>query len=338
MAKFEWSGITDVTAPWLVALSFLASACGAPEGNIRKDSLGNNPNLIDSRRATEVALGLQAVNGGLQFAAPTTGDFVIQISGCSSGYNPTVTSTTDTPRSSVALYTGDANCIAGLQSFTWSGVAYNKNGGGTLTSGSSLFSNGTKQLYVTVGTQLSTTISSTSKANFLISEVKIGDDYAVSGYSSSSPLSVSTIEAPEVIIPANGITLAAINATTGVATFNVHAQCINTNSPGPSSCRTPGGEDQLFSNMKAKLITDTFGGVINFSNASASMSTGATAVADPVNLKTTAPITTEGFMLSLSGAGQLYANKNMILIIEYTDPTSSAKSYRYFNVDIGDPQ
>ena len=336
MSAFKKKLSPQTSTAWLAGLGLLASACGALEVDSEKGD--SDEATIDPRRSSEVALGVQADEGALQLAAPTTSDFVIQITGCASGYTTTVTSTAASPKGSVPLYTGDGNCIAGLQSFTWSGVAYTKSGGGTLTTGSSLFVNGANQLYVTVGTQLTATISGASKATFLISEVKSGSDYTISGYSSSAPLTVSAIEAPEIEIPANGITLTSINATTGVATFTVNVQCKNILSAGPSSCQTPGGEDQLFSNMKAKLITDTFSGVLNFSDANTAMATGSTAVASPANLKATSPITTEGFMLSLSGAGQLYTNKNMILIVEYTDPTSSAKSYRYFNVDIGDPQ
>jgi hypothetical protein len=148
---------------------------------------------------------------------------------------------------------------------------------------------------------------------------------------------VSILEAPEVEIPANGVTLSSIHATTGVATFAVNVQCKNILSPDATTCQTPTGDNQAFTAMKAKLVTDTFGGDLDYSEASGAMASGATSVTAP-NLSVAAPITKEGFLVSLSGAGQLYTNKNMILIVEYTDSVSSAKSYRYFNVDIGDPQ
>lgn len=296
-----------------------------------------DPSLTPSR-ASNVGLGLRSADGGFNLAAPSTDDYIIQITACSSGYSTTVASTTASPKSSVPLYTGDGGCLAGLQQFEWLGTTYTKSGGGTLTSGSALFvDGGSAELFVTVGTQLDATISATSEAIFLISEVSGGTDYAISGYSDSAGLTVSLVEAPEVQIPANGITLASINSGSGVATFAVSVQCINMLSPGATMCQTPGASDQLFTDMKAKLVADSYGGTLSYSDASAAMAAGTTSVTAP-NLSVAAPITTEGFTISLAGPGQLYTNKNMILIIEYTDTGSGGKSYRYFNVDIGDPQ
>jgi hypothetical protein len=292
----------------------------------------------DPAKTTNVGIGVQSESSLFQLAAPTTDDFVIQITACASGYTTTVTSTTGSPESDVPLYTGDGNCVAGLQSFTWSGVNYVKTGGGTLTTGGSLFDDGgTNELYVRLGTQLDATIAPGSEAIFLISEVEGGADYNISGYSTSAGLTVTAIEAPELEIPANGITLSSINATTGVATFAIRVQCINTLSPGATTCQTAGGEDQAFTNMRAKLVTDAYAGVLAYTDASSIMASGTTAITAP-DLSTSSPITTEGFSLSLNGAGQLYSNRNMLLVIEYTDPVSSGTSYRYFNVDIGDPQ
>ncbi len=292
----------------------------------------------DPSRSTNVSLNLQSTSSGFALSAATTSDFVIQLTSCSSGYTTTVTSTTASPVTDVALYTGDGGCLAELQQFDWSGVTYTKQGGGNLASGSALFTDGaSNELYVSVGTQLDATIVSTSEAVFLISEVLAGSDYTVSGYSESADLTVTLLEAPEVEIPATGVTLNSIHATTGVATFDVHVQCVNTNSPDATTCQTPGGADQAFTNMKAKIITDVTSGTLTYSQADAAMAAGATSILAG-DLSTAAPITTEGFTVQLAGEGQLYANRNMLLIIEYTDPGLSAKSYRYFNVDIGDPQ
>lgn len=320
----------------ILGLSLLA-ACGG-ESLVKSPGSEKSNGGVDRTKTTDVRLGIQEDTGGFSLAAPTTSDFIIAITACSSGYTTSVTSTTGAPKSSVPLYTGDGGCIAGLQEFTWTSKVYTKAGGGTLTSGASLFQEvGGDQLYVQVGTALSATIAPGSQAVFLVSEVKAGSDYAISGYSTSAGLTVSAIEAPDLEIPANGITLSSINASTGVATFSVNVQCANILSPDATSCQTPGGENQLFTSMKAKIVTDTYTGVLDFTSANTIMGSGTTAVTAP-DLSTASPITKEGFVLSLTGEGQLYGNKNMLLVIEYTDPVSSGKSYRYFNVDIGDPQ
>jgi hypothetical protein len=315
-------------------LGLLAASCGS-ELLGDKDSKKKSG---DDRKTTDIQIGVRQDSSGFSLAAPTTSDFIIPITACSSGYTTTVTSTTGAPLASVPLYTGDGGCVAGLQQFTWETKVYTKSGGGTLTTGASMFQEvGGDELYVQVGTSLAATIAPGSQAIFLISEVKAGSDFAISGYSTSAGLSVSAIEAPELEIPATGISLASIHATTGVATFSVNVQCANILSPDATTCQTPGAENQLFSAMSAKIVTDTYGGVLDYTDANTIMSSGTTAVTAPA-LSTSAPITKEGFVLSLVGGGQLYSNKDMLLVIQFTDPVSSAKSFRYFNVDIGDPQ
>jgi hypothetical protein len=316
----------------------LASACGGFGGEKKKKGGGSNPQGIDTTQTTEVRLGLRQDSSLLSLAAPASDDFVIQITGCSSTYTTTVTSTTADPEPLVALYTGDGNCVAGLESFDWDGVSYVRAGGGTLTSGGSFFNDGgANELYVQVDTSLPGTIGPGAEAIFAISEVKAGSDYAISGYSTSAGLTVSAIEAPELQIPAGGITLTGIDPVSGIATFDVHAQCANTLSPDATTCQTPGEDNQLFTGMRAKLVTDIYAGVIDYSDAEAIMAAGTTDVTGP-DLSVAAPITTEGFVLSLSGAGALFTNKNMLLVIEYTSVAPAGKSYRFFNVDIGDPQ
>jgi hypothetical protein len=316
----------------IFTLGLLAASCGSEllgEKDIKK---------MDPAKTVDVTLGVREDRSGFSLAAPTTSDFIIAITACSSGYTTSVTSTAGSPKTSVPLYTGDGGCIAGLQQFTWATKVYTKAGGGSLTSGASLFQeSGGGQLYVQVGTALAATIAPGVQATFLISEVKAGSDYAISGYSSSAGLTVSAIESPQLEIPSNGIVLASINASTGVASFTVNVQCQNILSPDATTCQTPGAENQLFTNMRAKIVTDTYSGVVDYTAANTIMSAGSTAVTAPA-LSTAAPITKEGFVLSLAGAGQLYANKNMLLVIQYTDPASGGKSFRYFNLDVGDPQ
>jgi hypothetical protein len=309
----------------------LAAACGAlgsdPE-NEPKLQEGSRPKP-DPSRTTPVSIALQSASGGFQLTQPTSDQYIVHISNCASGYTTTVTSTAAEPITSVPLYTGDGGCDAELEEFAWDGITYTKSGGGTLVSGSALFTDGgTNNLYVTVATALDATIGPSSEALFVISESKAGEDYAISGYSTSAPLTITAVEAPELEIPAGGITLASIDADTGIATFTVNLQCRNILSPS----------DQLFSNMKVKLAKDTYAGKLDYAAASTVMASATTSVIDPDNLSTAAPITTEGFVVSLDGPGQLYFNKNMLLVVEYSEPGTSFKSFRYFNVDIGDPE
>lgn len=99
-------------------------------------------------------------------------------------------------------------------------------------------------------------------------------------------------------------------------------------------CPSAGNDNHKIVNMKAKLITDTYTGTIDYSDAVTIMTAGTTTLANADKVGGQ-----ERFKVSVTGQGALYSNKNMLLVLSYEDPSSPSlgTSYKYFNVDIGDP-
>jgi hypothetical protein len=270
----------------------------------------------------------------LSLVSNFSSDFVIAITGCSSGYTTTVTSTTAVPVTAVSLYAFDTDCVAGLVNFVYNTKTYTKQGGGSLTTGTSLFSEtGGGLLNVTVGTNLPSPLSSGAQVKFVVEEIKLGADYAVTGYSVSEALEIAGVEAPNLKMQAAALT--AIASGTGFPSFDLSLECNLATQSASSICPTPGGDLQTMTSMKAKLIVDTYSGVITIAEAQTIMASGTTSVAAGNLLGTIGA--NGGFKLNLTqSTGPLFTNKNMLLVVSFTD-AGGAVSYRYFNIDIGSP-
>jgi hypothetical protein len=318
----------------LVAAAAAATSCGKPASS----------ETVDASEMISVPIGvlLQSASltgdEGFNLAVPTTSDFVIKITGCTSGFEYTATSTAGTPVNSVKLYRGDRNCVAGLESYTWQAVAYTKSGGGTLTAASALFVGaGSKEMQATVYVALSTPIDATSKASFVVAEVIKGTDHTVpvANYSEPSDLIVEGIEAPNFTI--YEMQLVSID-NSGNPNFTVKLECGVARSG--DNCPTALGNAQAMTSMKVALVYDdplvyTTANTLTYSQAQAIVTAGATTITAGMvgDFNVRGGATVSGVI----GQGPIDDHRNMFLVVEFTEAANNGKSYRYFNVDLANP-
>jgi len=310
-----------VAATACLAATLFISACG-------KNGSDSNASGYE---VIEIPLGVDydATQSFMAGAAIT--DWTIAVSGCKSGYTTSVTSTSAAPKTAVGLYKFDQSCVAGLEKFTYGTSVFTKQGGGTLSGvagTSATFESGTKVLKVSISTQLDSPLSASSKAAFSFFEITKGTDSLPPGtkYSQGQGLSISGVEAPNFEI--SDIELTAIAAADGAPTFNVKLECNNAIASG--ACSSASGDAQPMASMDVKIVDDTFGGAPTFADAETLFTTaGITPTVDGT-------IGTNGGMSAiLLGSGPLYSHRNTIVFIRYA--VTGGASYRYFNMDIGEP-
>ena len=340
----------------LALLSLTVSACGLVNKQDLNDaeSQSNNSNNKNTKSEEKVAINVALIEeggqanlyGGEYYSLVGSSGFVFDISTCKSGYTATgITSIASTK--AITLYKYDISCQADLTSFTFGGATYNKQGGGNLagiagTTG--LFvnaSDATDLVMVRAHTVLPSPLSDGQTATYVFQQIKKGSDHNIANYTHSGNLEVLGVESPNVTI--NNVSLTAIDGTSGAsagaATFDVTFQCGTTMTQPAANwiCPSLSSDSHSITDMTAKLITDSYGGTITYANAASIMSAGATKVAVTNGMKVggqnrfTVPLT--------QATGPLYTNKNMILVIQYVEPStpSLGTSYVYFNVDIGNP-
>ena len=319
----------------ICSIAFLfATSCGKSDSN---KPWGNSKNNTPEPQWVQAQLSVDsgASNSALNLVSNAAQDFVVVITSCASGHTATVTSTSATPVSSVPLYQTDTDCVAELESLTVAGSIYTKDGGGRLTTGAALFkSAGAQDIYVSVSQNLPSPLTSGAVARFNYVQSATGADYLANNVSVSAGLEVGGVDAPFLKIPTSGVTLKAISNGTGIPSFEFLMECRVPTTTGNTICPSATGTAQLMTGMKVKLVQDTFSNVLSYADAQTIMASGSSTVIAG-DLSTTP--TNGGFKLTLSGPGRLTSFKNLILVTEYKDTASGASSYRYFNLDIGNP-
>jgi len=263
-------------------------------------------------------------------------DFVVEITACSSGFTYTVTSTTAAKVGTVNLYKGDTDCLAGLSSFSWDGVAYTKSGGGTLTTGSAIFQNAgnTKQMQATVYIALDIdAIDAASKAHFVIGEIIKGSNYEVPVASYSEPTDIlgTLLEAPNLTIV--GATLVSVATGTGVPTFTIAFKCAG--AVVGNTCATPVGVAQDMTQMSVSLVWDnpaTYNGSLTYTQAETIVTAAKTNII--VGMLGAVTGGSGATVTGVVGEGPLDDKRNMLVVVRYFDTTTSGSSYRYFNMDL----
>lgn len=334
----------------LALLSLTVSACGLVNKQDLNDaeSQSNNSNNKNTKSEEKVAINVALIEeggqanlyGGEYYSLVGSSGFVFDISTCKSGYTATgITSIASTK--AITLYKYDISCQADLTSFTFGGATYNKQGGGNLagiagTTG--LFvnaSDATDLVMVRAHTVLPSPLSDGQTATYVFQQIKKGSDHNIANYTHSGNLEVLGVESANVTI--NNVSLTAIDGTSGAATFDVTFQCGTTMTQPAANwiCASFSNDSHAIINMSAKLVSDSYGGTITYATAGTIMTAGATAVTNGMKVggqnRFTVPLT--------QATGPLYTNKNMILVIQYVEPStpSLGTSYVYFNVDIGNP-
>lgn len=325
----NWNPLARVAIPLLALLTGLVS-CGKQQSSAKSGAQLLPVSLVATFQPKASLVGDSQFN----LATNDLYDFVVKIASCSSGFTYTVTSTTAAKVGTVNLYRGDTDCTAGLESFTWDGVAYTKQGGGTLTTGTAIFQNAgnTKQMQAAVYVALETTgILASSKAHFVMGEIIMGGGYTVpvANYSEPTDVLANTIEAANFTISSAFLT--AVTTGTGAPVFTINFACATVVG---NTCATPTGVAQDMRNMKVAIVWDnpgTYNGSLTFTQCETIFGGSSTAI--------TAQMVTDSAgagaaVTGISGEGPLDSKKNTLVIVQYEDPTTHVHSYRYFNMDL----
>jgi hypothetical protein len=284
--------------------------------------------------SVKIALGLN--DPSFKLEGVTLNDWTIVINGCKSGFTATINSTTANPKTSVNMFKFDRACKAGLQSFTYDGELYTKDGGGVLNTEAGtkadFKSTTNKKISIGVGAQLDSPLTASSKANFNFFQSTIGNNPIVS-VSQPQSLSVSGVEAPNFsIIAADLIEYA--NDADGTPTYALQFECGNTIVTPANTCATVGGEAQSMAAMDIKIVDDTFSGTPTYDNAQ-DVFNPPNGSAGTVGTVDAAIGAKGGMKANVTGKAPVVTHLNSIVFLRYK--TAGGASYRYFNMDVNPP-
>lgn len=351
---------------WFAGLTLLAvlasSACGTLEMRDLKDSFGSKtegtentdqdwatvrvgltPSQVLTTKLTESNFAPDEFSL-FAFDLVNAASMQFKVSGCASGYVVNATPVAS-HTATMLLYKTDKNCEVGLVQFDYDSKTYQPTGGATELKGASgnsaIFQASTgEELKVRVYKQLlASGVTDGMEAAFTFLKSTKGADANVVNYTAGSPLNVNGIEAPAFSIAS--IELTDIASVGGAGTFRFTLQCAQnlTQTGSDWECPRVNGETdpQKIIHMAVKLVHDAANkSTYTFSEIETLMASGTTVVNNIMKVGASATNIQVGNMV---GPGQLVTHKQMLLIMSYTDPSTPSRgtSYKYFNVDIGDP-
>ena len=188
---------------------------------------------------------------------------------------------------------------------------------------------GTIKLDLSVSSQLDNPISGATPVTYAFKEIQAGADttLAKNDVSDGHTLSVAGEAAPAFIV--DSYTFDNITAA-GEGQFTFTMECDGENIAGAGATATCKSQNMV-SDVKYKLVEDTYGGVLTLADPDALFPAGETSVVDGDILAIGAGGTVNGgFKTSLmTGPATLHNKPNMILILQVSDT-----SYRYYNIDV----
>jgi len=360
-----------------LAAAGVTASCGALEMRDLKDTFGkkssvdegNDGDMVEVKvgmtPSPELATALVGDGSGYEaFNATSDGDFgafnatsvnsqkfYYKVTGCKSGYEINTPLLVNSFLGTVKLYKFDKECVVGLVSFDYENKTYVPQTGSEFSgaeNSTALFKNqadGSDVLKVKVLKQLpagsgaGTGVVDGSAANFSFMKAKAGGSANLVRYSSGVSLSVVGVESPN--ISAIDLEIDDID-TNGTASYSAQMTCANALVSSGVSYVCPhtvgASDEQLISNMKIKIITrsPTSKTTYTISELDSEMTTGATAITgSSKDAGSNSTFTIDQLM----GAGVFTSNKNLLVIISYTEPstTSLGTSYIYFTADYGTP-
>lgn len=269
--------------------------------------------------------------GGLLLSSATS--YTITLSGCSSGYTSTATNAS----TSLKVYKYDRGCLAKLTTFALNGKTYTVKTAFTTwqandtatfeVAGASPADELTLKVVTTVNNTQITAIEAVeysyytillgSTSTILAATVGLDDTLAVNGqgYPSFTINSISYV----------GMTAG------GAGQFIFKMEC-SSNITGAGVEATTACLDGLWTDMRYKLIEDTYGSVLTLAQASALFPAGESSItwATDTIAVGAGGTTRGGFNTStLDGPAAMHTKPNMILVLQVRD-----LSYKYFNVDV----
>lgn len=302
--------------------------------------------VVDEETSANLSLSLATQNEVSLALAPTSG-FTFDLLGCKSGFSASdLTSNTSTE--TIALYQHDHDCFFDLKEFGFGGATYVPVAGTSFFNGVAFdedrvvyFVNDADpndRVKVRIQDFLPSPLTDGEEFTYVFMQIKQGTDYAVQNYSYTSTMEVLGVEAPNVAI--SSMALTAIDSSTGQATFQTTLACnvalVDDN--GKDACPTATAELQRLEDFKSILISEPADPAAFDYDAARALfdDAGNNAIIQSAQSNVTA---TTFDMSNTQKDGPLHSNKEMYLVIQYTDPNDSEnRSYRYFKVTIGDPQ
>jgi hypothetical protein len=324
----------------LISIFHLTSACGPQLADIgyknettsSPSSEGPKEDLVSISVRVEEKKNPQASSFNLADAT----SFTVILTGCASGQTGTATQSDP----SLGVYKFDQSCVGQLTSFQFNGSTYTPDPSDGFESyaigDSATFIdalNPNNKFRVVVTSQLNSPISGTESISYSFSQILAGDDqkFAEEVVSAPHTVSVSGIGAPAFKVKE----LSYVGMTAqGAGQFQFKLECdaTLTGTGGTTAC-----QDNLLSSLRYKLVKDTFGGVLDITQAASLFTTGGISI-DPTEVIPVGngSLPKGGFMTPpaadaevLTGPNQMHLNPNMLLVIE-----ASATSYTYYNVDV----
>ncbi len=307
-------------------IGFALTACGPQLVNPTESTGDNNP--VDEQEFVTVGVGVAKADAGVfQLAAATA--FSMSLDGCSSGL--TYSSITEA-NTNIDVYKFDQSCLVKLESFTFGGITYIPTAANPFTTWADgdiatfidqtdIVSGAT--IKVVVDTQLPSPIAGTESVSYSFSEIVAGTDQSIAGsvVGDAHGLSVAGQEAPNFKI--SGVQMTGMTAN-GAGIFKFFMECNVTATDSGATCDGLGN-----ALVTIALVEDTYGGVLDLSQAAAIMASNETAPSATIAVGN-ASYPNGGFeSLDLTGPDQIHNNPNMLLVLE-----ADNKSYLYFNLDV----
>jgi len=308
-------------------------ACGpkmqtvADSQDAKSDSSSNESDTTNTRETVVVGVSVAEKGAAFRLAAATSYDMSLE--GCASGL--TISSITQT-NPNVSAYKYDQNCLIKLNSFTINGFTYVPSAGDPFASWAAgdiaafeVAGNPSNNYKVVVGSQLNNPITGTEAVAYTFTQIAAGADeqIASSVVGDSHALSVSGDDAVTMDIVA--VTMTGMTAG-GAGTFDFKLECGSavTGSSPNFACGS-----HTITNLKYKLVEDTFGGVLTAAQAAALFDGSESSIVAGDLLATGASgAPNGGYTAHVTSPNQMHLHEHMLYVIK------SGASYRYFNVDV----
>jgi hypothetical protein len=306
-----------------------SAALDMRHGGNRRDEVKPTP----VQEQVQVALSLHGSAGsGLQLTDAAS--FRMALDGCSSGLAyPEITTAT------IAVYKNDVDCKVKLLSFVLNGVTWVAGNAAPFSTwapgDTAQFVNqadASMTTKVVVQSQLNSPISGSESVSYAFTQSLVGggETIAPDAVAAGHTLSVSGQDAPQFTI--SSIRWAGMTAA-GAGQFVFTLDCMAAVSGSGESEACSG---LRLSDVKYKLVQDTYGGSLTLEQAGDIFAAGGANSVDVADrLAAGAGGTVNGGFVTASGSdvltgpGQMHANPNMLLVIQ-----AANVSYRHFNIDV----
>jgi len=257
--------------------------------------------------------------------------YSIGLVGCATGY----TSTATLASPNLQVYKQDKSCLAELNSVTYNGSAFTPKAGAGFTTwlagDTATFSaTGMPDISVKVLAQLSSPILSADTVSYQFYVITQGTTNTVANTVVGEAHSMSVVgqDPPDYDISVVTFGGVSVSGGSGLFTFKMgcHTAAVTGTSPNNICTNVP------LTQIKYKLVQDTYSGVLTIQQAQTIMSAGTSSVLDTTDYiapSGTAP-TNGGFVTGqLTGPSQMSVNPNMLLVLQ-----SNGLSYEYWKVQV----